>query len=294
MITSRPYVGVADLERMLGLASDCFADTDVRVGDVAWATREHSHRELSLYVRLWENGGELVGWTWSEPSGWLEPFLVRPDHRRPATYGPMLDAFEDSCAAGEALGDPVVPRRIQVGARDEVLRAVLLERGFARQDWGFDIHRIDADQAAPPAPPPGYRLEGVTEQTQVGRVEAHRAAFAPSAMTLEKLQRLARLRAYSPALDRIAVDSDGTVVAACTGWLDRPNRAGLLEPVGTLPAHRTRGLARAVCLDAVRCLHEAGARQVQVLGLTGSVAAGLYRSIGGVRVGTVEVYSRTP
>jgi ribosomal protein S18 acetylase RimI-like enzyme len=39
---------------------------------------------------------------------------------------------------------------------------------------------------------------------------------------------------------------------------------GLLEPVGTAPAHQRRGLAKAVCLDALRALRDAGARTARV------------------------------
>jgi len=39
----------------------------------------------------------------------------------------------------------------------------------------------------------------------------------------------------------------------------RTNRAGLLEPVSTHPAHQNRGLAPLVVGDALRVLREAGA-----------------------------------
>jgi predicted N-acetyltransferase YhbS len=85
----------------------------------------------------------------------------------------------------------------------------------------------------------------------LGRVEAQRAAFAPSDFLLERYERVRRTWPYRATLDRIVLTDDDQVVAFCTAWLDEQNAAGLLEPVGTDPAHQRRGLARAVCLDAL-------------------------------------------
>jgi GNAT superfamily N-acetyltransferase len=72
------------------------------------------------------------------------------------------------------------------------------------------------------------------------------------------------------------------VAAFCTAWLDGANAAGLLEPVGTHPAHRRRGLARAVCLDALRALRDAGARTAEV-GFGTEAALATSRSLGFAR-----------
>jgi len=115
-----------------GVAS-AYAVTSPRVGDLAWLTRYHTHRELSLDIRLWEDeAGQLVGWT------------------------------------------------------------------YARSFGGFNVFV-----------PPGYRLGSVQTPAQmIGRV-------------------------------------------------DDENAAGLFEPVGTHPAHQRRGLARAVCIDALHALRAA-------------------------------------
>ncbi len=63
-------------------------------------------------------------------------------------------------------------------------------------------------------------------------------------------------------------------------WLDADNRVGELEPVGTHPDHRRRGLASAVCLLALRRLREEGAARAIVYSWADSPAQALYRSIG--------------
>ena len=66
-------------------------------------------------------------------------------------------------------------------------------------------------------------------------------------------------------------------------WLDEKNRVGLLEPVGSAPAHRRRGLARAATLAVLHALRDAGAVSA-VVRPRGDEAyptpARLYRSLG--------------
>jgi hypothetical protein len=44
--------------------AQAYRSTSLRVGDLARLSREHTHRELSLDIRLWENDeGQLIAWT---------------------------------------------------------------------------------------------------------------------------------------------------------------------------------------------------------------------------------------
>jgi ribosomal protein S18 acetylase RimI-like enzyme len=135
-------------------------------------------------------------------------------------------------------------------------------------------------EVAEPVLPAGYRLGAVRDRDDVvGRVEAHRAAFAPSDLTLEKYDRVRRTWPYRAELDRVVATDDGVVVAFCTAWIDEAHASGLLEPVGTHPAYQRRGLAKAVCLDALRALREAGARSAQVA-YESDAALATYQAIG--------------
>jgi ribosomal protein S18 acetylase RimI-like enzyme len=142
--------------------------------------------------------------------------------------------------------------------------------------------------------PEGYHLGWVQTRAQlIGRVEAHRAAFAPSDLSVRKYERVQRTWPYRPTLDRVVLTDAGVVVAFCTAWLDEQNAAGLLEPVGTHPAHRRRGLARAVCTDALLALRDAGARTAQV-GFVSDAAYATYRSVGFERLGEDLAFRRDP
>jgi ribosomal protein S18 acetylase RimI-like enzyme len=64
---------------------------------------------------------------------------------------------------------------------------------------------------------------------------------------------------YRRELDCVVEAPDGSFAANCLVWLDEENRVGELEPVGTDPRFRRRGLAAAVCTYAVSQLREHGA-----------------------------------
>ncbi len=66
---------------------------------------------------------------------------------------------------------------------------------------------------------------------------------------------------YRADLDWIVEAPDGRFVANCLIWLDERNGVGELEPVGTDPQFRRKGLGRAVCLAAMHALRQAGGRQ---------------------------------
>ena len=96
----------------------------------------------------------------------------------------------------------------------------------------------------------------------------------------ESYARLQQEWPYRADLDHAVVAPDGSFAAFCIAWLDEENRGGLLEPVGTHPDHRRRGLASAVCLAAVRSLRALGAENAVIASEDGSPGEAVYRGIG--------------
>jgi ribosomal protein S18 acetylase RimI-like enzyme len=260
-----------------------FAHTTLRVGDLAWRTRSHTHRELSLDIRLWEDeAGSLMGWTFFRSNGGFDVFIV-PGCSSDALTDEMLTLVEaaarTSATAGDALTAVSTFGSPSSSPGDRLVAARLEQRGYRAEPAGAVLRRRLDDLPAPRVPP-GYRLGAVqTPEEMAGRVEAHRLAFAPSELTQRMYQRVQRTWPYRAELDRVAMTDEGTVVAFCTAWLDEENAAGLLEPVGTHPDHQRRGLAKAVCLDALFTLRAAGALTAQVSYATDAARA-TYLSLG--------------
>lgn len=296
---SRPYAGAADLRRMQAAVARAYPTTSLRVGDLAWLTRYHTHRELSLDIRLWEDvEGQLVGWTFFRSFGGFNAF-VTPGRADDALLDEMLTVVDDSARASVAAGDPPVSLYtygvdLSRSGEDRALAAALERHGFKAAPSTGGVMTRSLHHVSDPAVPTGYRLGSVQTRAQMlGRVAAQQAAFAPSDLTVERYERVQRTWPYRADLDRIVLTDDDVVVAFCTAWLDDANAAGLLEPVGTHPAHQRRGLAKAVCTDALRALREAGAQTAQV-GFASDAGHATYRSIGFECSATDTVYRRDP
>jgi predicted N-acetyltransferase YhbS len=286
------------------LLANGYAATSLRVGDLSWLSREHTHRELALDIHLWEGAARaLNAWTYFRANGEFNVF-VAPSAGLAADaslFDELLSVIDEAASASHEAGDPAVtlvtyaidPSR---SPEDRALAAALTRFGYQvdlEVTAASGVLSRSLESGLPNVTvPPGYRLRWVQSPADVvGRVEAHRAAFAPSDLSVRKYQRLRRTWAYRPALDRIALTDDGQVVAFCTSWIDEQNASGLLEPVGTDPGHQRRGLARAVCADALRELHAAGARTAQV-GYTTAPARATYESLGFRKTNEELVFTR--
>jgi ribosomal protein S18 acetylase RimI-like enzyme len=296
---SRPYASAADLRKMQAAVARAYPVTSLRVGDLAWLTRYHTHRELSLDIRLWQDDtGEIVGWTYVRSFGGFNVF-VAPGHADAALLDEMLAEIDAAERTSVAAGDPPVARYtygvdLTRSVEDRALAAALERHGFTASPTIGGVLTRALDDVPEPSVPAGYRLGWVnTREHAIGRVEAQRAAFAPSNFTVERYEQVRRTWPYRASLDRIVLTDDGAVVAFCTAWLDEENAAGLFEPVGTHPAHQRRGLARAVCTDALRVLRAAGARTAQV-GCESDAACAAYRDLGFEYSAADGVYRRAP
>lgn len=292
-LTSRRYAGCADLARMQEVVSAAQGRTWWHVGDVAWGMRDNAHLELAVWVRLWHGpDGRLAGWTWLRRQRVADVFVV-PGLRDARLRDEMIGAIEDVARRAATAGDLVDQLSVHADEDDGKLRDALERQGFTVAPAIFEVTRRTLDDLQAPTVPAGYRLCGVGEELIDGRVEAQRAAFAPSALTRHMYERVRRTHPYRAELDRIAVTDAGEVVAFCTAWLDERTRAGLLEPVGTHPAYQRRGLGTACCLDALRSLRTAGATTAQVSCESGSPGCSTYRAAGFRTSSRVVRYCKT-
>lgn len=279
-IVARPYAGSADLRRMQEATSAYFGRGTYHPGDIAWAMREHAHVLLAPLVTLVESAdGAVLGWTWFHVYGWFDIVpTVEPDE---VLATALVDAALESAARCVAAGDRPASLNALVDDEDVAVAAALQHRGFAADEARFEVNRRSLDDLPSPTLPEGLRLAAMDDDGLVHpRVEAHRAAFAPSSLTKAGFARVRQTWPYRPELDRVVLDQDGTVLAACLAWIDEATGWGMFEPVGTRPEHQRRGLGAAVCLDALHALRAAGATHAQVSCEPGSAGSATYHSIG--------------
>lgn len=274
---TRPYAGESDLALLIDFARNCTAErwprrTPWHVGDVAWQLLGSTGFDPFANIRLWFDGGSVVG------LGWFEPplnvvFEIRPVvSDQDALTNEILDWAEERRrelarpAPGEIarayamLGDDTLAT---TALESDHQRLALLERrGYVGGDRD-NVHFRQSLAGPIPEPPlePGMRLRHATDADIEARAELHRAAWSvwgPSTFSVETYRRLRACPVYDEELDVILEAADGTLVAYCICWKDPANGVGSFEPVGTRPGYTRRGLMQATMFEGLRRLKARG------------------------------------
>lgn len=178
---------------------------------------------------------------------------------------------------------------------NQVERLLLVEDGDELLDFTWFEDGLDHTSTTPlphvmvreatddvPAPPAGYSVRSVRDDELAARVDVHRASWDPhtlpwhpdhrpeyppgarSGHSLQMYEGVRRAWMYDPALDLVAVASDGSLAGCCIVWLDERTQVAEIEPLGVVPAHRRRGVAQALCHEATRRVAESGGRQLVI------------------------------
>ncbi|MEI7743317.1 MAG: GNAT family N-acetyltransferase [Chloroflexota bacterium] len=283
-------------------------------GDLEWwQTLAETATDWSSSIRVWPDpdvapdapaeGAPLLAYAWLKPPDDLD-WHQRAD-ATPAGRATLIDEAtgwaEETLRAAAAAGGIEPAPRLTTWALDHdiVLAQLLLDRGWSPADEPAYTHwyrTLGGDPADLPEPsvPAGYQVRHVRLPEELeARVEVHRAAFAPSRMTVEKYATLQGRAHYAPERDIVVEAPDGTLAAFALGWMDPVAWTGELEPVGTHPDHRRRGLALAASLAALRRLGEDGARGCHVLSVSGNAGSeALYAAAGFEAVSLHRAWTR--
>jgi mycothiol synthase len=294
MLTERRASGVDDLRIAVASMSAAWRADAGRVAGTAaaiewWYALTHPD-PLSDHLRLWYDGAKPVGWAWHEPPE-LEVHVWTGDE---ATDTYVLAAIVDAAIRERPGGEMAA----FAADDDEAAIVILRERGFEPQGRGLTQWQWRAGGQPPPDRPipDGYRIRGLRGPDEFeARVALHRAAFPASRLTVAKYERLLTVPHYRLEDDLVVEAPDGALSAFALSWYDADGAVGELEPVGTHPDHRRRGLSRAVVTGAVHRLLERGARIVQVYSDHAEAPAELlYASVGFERRATHRRYAVGP
>jgi predicted N-acetyltransferase YhbS len=222
-------------------------------------------------VGIWEANGEVVGVaTIEHPAVWHrgygEIFVQRhPDHV--SLIEEMLDYGEQRFAHPKTK-----ETFLFVYEDDDHLLEAVKRRGYVRNEGRSSNHLEYVIGELPgPSLPDGFSILSMAQEQDI---EKRREVFGrsfnhedpkewPSAFAYRELMRAPD---YDPDYDLVVVAPDGTYAACCIAWYDHVNRVGHLEPLGTHPAYRQRGLARALLLEALHRLKRLGAERMPMTG----------------------------
>jgi mycothiol synthase len=263
-------------------------------GDVVWGMYQNTVFDARREVRLWEEGGELVGFALlEEPDG-----VVMQVHPRLRGSGPLEREMLEWAARqtrevyGGRAGDELWTRVAEDDPRPDTLLARL---GFGWDpDHALKMVRTLDGSLHGHALPYGWTVREVGGEGEwEERVEVHRQVWHPSRVTLEAYRRLRAAPGYDPRLDLVVVAPDGSFGSYCICWFDPQSRTGLFEPLGTRQAHRGKGLGKAVMHEGLRRLRGLGARTALVTAIHDNVAArSLYESVGFESVNRERLYGK--
>ncbi len=295
-LSSRAWASRDDLRAMTDLMSRTWTGPRRPLvpgtpGDLEWWTATGGRdADWAARIRIWELGGDVVGWGWVNPPGHLDWFV-----------GDGLSAREEATIREEMLdwqqlvalrtvrarlraGEPVEPVQLETWAGEGWSEeAFLRSRGWTATGTALSQHvqalDIDLD---PPRVPDGYVLRTVVGPDEIpARVAVHRAAFAPSRVTEETYAILVEQDHYAFDHDLVLEAPDGSFAAFAICWSDPAGSIGEFEPVGTHPDHQRRGLGRVVMRAGLRRMRRDGLQDALVFSLQSNTASeALYRSAG--------------
>ncbi len=180
---------------------------------------------------------------------------IHPDYA--FLEGEIVRWIEVHCASQKPDPDGELKVSIVALEGNPTREAALREQGFERGPV-YGILRL-RDVEAPITdyqPPEGYTIRSVQPETDFPRIaEIIRVVFGYSEwFTAEVLDKLSWASFYNSDLDLVMVAPDGSIVSFCTFRMDPMSRITELEPMGTHPDHRRRGLAKALLSEGFRRL----------------------------------------
>lgn len=95
------------------------------------------------------------------------------------------------------------------------------------------------------------------------------------------IERLGHTSLYDSQHHLVVTDEDDQAVAECIYWTEPTTRIGLIEPIATHPAHRRRGLAKAMLTHALQDMRHQGTTIAKVCHASSNLpAATLYHALG--------------
>jgi mycothiol synthase len=263
-IQRRVYQADQDLERVVALLARSWTPSGPftlwYVGDVSWWER----CDWGKSSFLWEDvRGELVAFEDSDRHGSYE-LLLAPDLVGTTAHEQIISEMEAQPREPRSQRSLDDGHRTFVPGDQPTLAAFLEQQGYVRTAYSkVQFLRSLETPLDAAAVPEGFRIRPLVGEEEIeARVALHQACFG--AVTPERYRRVMGLCTYRRDLDLLAMAPDGSLAASCLLWLDTHNRVGQIEPIGTHPRHRRRGVGRAVILEGLRRLQSLGATTAYV------------------------------
>ena len=111
-----------------------------------------------------------------------------------------------------------------------------------------------------PMLPPGFRIASLAEDGRWAERIALENSLWGTSLDEAWFRGKSSAPHYSFDRDLLVLSPEGRQVACCLIWLDHSSGIGEIDPIGTHPDYRRRGLARALVAEGLRRMRTAGMR----------------------------------
>ena len=246
--------------------------------------------EEDEYLKIWEIDDQIVALSLTRPSGDCK-LLIHPEYTAQSRQiiHWMQERVKELAASDE------VKMTLVADDADSELISTLVNLGFERGEIDGDNQVRPMDAPIPDySLPEGYIVRHAVDDDYEKYLEIQSSVFRHMKhMTRKRYDHYRRASFYKEELDIVAVAPSGEFAAFCTGRIDPVSKIAELEPVGTHPDHRQKGLARAVILECLKRLKNHKPTAVVILGAAPSEGARrLYKSVGFVNEGTAHFWAK--
>ena len=216
--------------------------------------------QWARHIRVWERVGDAVRPLKEEIVAVVNPegsprnyFLqVNPDYS--FVEREMLEWIEAhfrDVKKDRAGKEELAIHVLEGNARRE---ALLAQFGYQKNKASGLLRMRSVDQPIPKSVcPEGYEIRTVSKADYSQLAATVRLVFGHGEwFNAELYESITRCSFYEQDLDLVAVAQDGTFASFCTFRVDPLSKITNLEPMGTHPDHRRRGLGKALIFEGLR------------------------------------------
>lgn len=276
MITSRNYEQ-GDYEKIINFLRDLYKLNNNRywIMPQFWDDNEnYDPKETEIWhgrIRIWEDAGKIVA-VGSTAYDFGEYLDVHPDYYELTSemidWAESLDWGENELVTGPNGENMVYIWSTEANKyRNEILEA----RGYKKPPVPIFVNEQSLEgEIEKPQLPEDYTVHSMSEDIElIKRYELGYKIFNSVESYEPNIPEYfyARLKApmYRKDLDIVTKYKDGTLASCCILWFDEETKTGVLEPVGTHPDHRKKGLGKVVILEALNRLKALGGKAAYVI-----------------------------
>jgi GNAT superfamily N-acetyltransferase len=210
--------------------------------------------------------GDIAALCWLEPENECA-FLVHPSYRNHPDEAALHAALLEFAVSNLNRITPVLanPIGLTIDRNDKHDAKILTSLGL-RTDGEIQHLTFRAtakDSIAPPALPAGFRFTDMSDESLLDeRVALVKSVWPEHTLDVERYRSVRTAPIYRADLDLAIADSEDRLLAFATCWFDPVTNVGQLEPVGTHPDARGKGLGKAIVQHASHRLFDLGAERV--------------------------------